>query len=470
MVMGSLSQEAEVVVIGAGPGGYVAALRLADLGKEVVLVEEREELGGVCLTEGCIPSKVLINVVELGNAAKESDDMGLKVKDVEYDLDKLRNWTGSVVDGLTTGVGSLLKSRGVEVVHGKAQFADNRTILVDGGKLALKFKHCIIATGSRVTELPFGQDIGVWSSAEALQLPSVPKNLLIVGGGYIGLELGLVYAGLGSKITMVEFTGRLLIGADRDLSQVIVKHCEKRFDRIMVDSKVESIDKTDTGYNVLVSHNGESETIETDQVLVSIGRKPNTDDLALENTDVKVEDNGLILVDKQCRTNNPRIYAIGDIIPGPALAHKASREAKVAAETIANHKAELDNRAVPAVVFTDPEIAWTGLTEREAKEQGVSYKIGKFPLKALGRARTMGRTDGLVKILADPESELVLGVGMVGPHVSEMIAEATLAMEMGATLEDLMVTIHPHPTISEAIMEAAEVAAGTAVHIIPPKK
>jgi len=469
MVMGSLSQEAEVVVIGAGPGGYVAALRLADLGKEVVLVEAREKLGGVCLIEGCIPSKVLINVVELGNAAKESKEMGLKIQHNGYDLPQLRKWTNSVVDGLTSGVGSLLKSRGVEVFHGKAQFADNRTILVDGGRVALKFKKCIIATGSRVTELPFGKDMGVWSSVEALLLPSVPKSLLIVGGGYIGLELGLVYAGLGSKVTMVEFTGRLLIGADRDLSAVIVKHCEKRFERIMVDSKVESIDKTSKGYEVTISHKGESEVIKTDQVLVSIGRRPNTDDLGLENTDVIVEKDGLIKVDKHGRTNNSRIYAIGDIVPGPALAHKASREAKVAAENIANHDAEFDNRAVPAVVFTDPEIAWTGLTERDAKEDGIKYKLGKFPLRALGRARTMGRTDGFVKILADPDTNLVLGVGMVGPHVSEMIAEATLAMEMGATLEDLMVTIHPHPTISESIMEAAEVAAGTAVHIIPPK-
>ena len=468
MVMGSLSQEAEVVVIGAGPGGYVAALRLADLGKEVVLVEERAKPGGVCLIEGCIPSKVLINVVELGNAAREGKEMGLNVSSVEYDVDTLRDWTKKVVSSLTSGVGSLLKQRGVEVVHGKAQFADNRTVLVDGGRVALKFKQCIIATGSRVTDLPFGQDMGLWSSTEALLLPFIPKRLLIVGGGYIGLELGLVYAGLGSKITMVEFMNRLLIGADRDLSAVVVKQCEKRFERILVDSKVESIEKTSKGYTVIVSHEGESETIETDQVLVAIGRRPNTDDLGLENTDVKVEKNGLILVDKHCRTNNSRIYAIGDIVPGPALAHKASREAKVAAENIANHDAELDNIAVPAVVFTDPEIAWTGLSERDAKEQEIPYKLGKFPLRALGRARTLGRTDGFVKILADPDTNLVLGVGMVGPHVSEMIAEATLAMEMGATLEDLMVTIHPHPTISEAIMEAAEVAAGTAVHISQP--
>ncbi len=471
MVMGSLTQDVEVVVIGAGPGGYVAAIRLADLGKEVVLVEERDQLGGVCLIEGCIPSKVLINVVDLGNSAIEAKEMGLSVGEVSYDLDKLRKWTGTVVDGLTKGVGALLKKRGVEVINGRARFVDNNTLRVDGGKVTINFKHAVIATGSILNELPASFELSeeetrqLWSSADALKLPEVPERLLVVGGGYIGLELGLVYAGLGSKITMVEFTPRLLLGADPDLAGVMVKHCEKRFERIMVDSKVEKIEKGDSGYLITVSHNGETETIEADQVLVSIGRKPNTNDLGLDHTDVEVMDSGLIKVDGQGRTTVPNIFAIGDVVPGPALAHKASREAKVAAEVIADHKAENDNRSIPAVVFTDPEIAWTGLTEREAEEKGIKYKLGKFPLRALGRARTMGRTDGLVKVLADPDNDLVLGVGMVGPHVSELIAEASLAIEMGATLEDLMVTIHPHPTISESIMEAAEVAAGSAVHI-----
>ncbi len=465
--MGSLTQDAEVVVIGGGPGGYVAAIRLADLGKEVVLVEERESLGGVCLTEGCIPSKVLINVVDLGNSVIEAKKMGLTVKDLQYDLGALRKWTDSVVTGLTKGVSGLLKKRGVEVIHGRAQFKDNHTIIVDGGKTTLNFKHCVIATGSRINELPAAYDLPLWSSAEALKLPELPERLLVVGGGYIGLEMGLVYAGLGSKITMVEFFNRLLLGADEDLVEIMVKNCQKRFEKILVDSKVEKVEKSGAGYVVTVDHKGSKESIETDQILVSIGRKPNTDNLGLENTDIKVGERGLIIVDHQGRTNVPNIYAIGDIVPGPALAHKASREAKVAAEAIAEHVSEFDNRAIPAVVFTDPEIAWTGLTEREAKEQDVKYIVGKFPLRALGRARTMGKPEGLVKILADPNHGLVLGAGMVGPHVSEMIAEATLAMEMGATLEDLMVTIHPHPTISESIMEAAEVAAGSPIHINP---
>lgn len=469
MVMGSLTQDAEVVVIGAGPGGYVAAIRLADLGKEVVLVEESEDLGGVCLREGCIPSKVLINVVDMGNSAVDARKMGLNVGEVSYDLDKLRKWTGSVVDGLTKGVRMLLEKRGVEIVHGRAQFVNNNTISVDGGKVKLNFKHAVIATGSRINELPSAYDLPLWSSSEALKLPEVPKRLVVVGGGYIGLEMGLVYAGLGSKVTMVEFSERLLLGADPDLAGVMIKHCEQRMDRILTESRVEKVEKSGDGYAVTVSHKGENEVIECDQVLVAIGRKPNTDNLGLENTDVKIIDHGLIDVDVHNRTSVPNIYAIGDVVRGPALAHKASREAKVVAEIIADHQAEFDNRAIPAVVFTDPEIAWTGLTEREAHDQGISYKLGKFPLRALGRARTMGRTDGMVKILSDPETNLVLGVGMVGPHVSEMISEATLALEMGATLEDLMVTIHPHPTISESIMEAAEVAAGSAVHIIAPK-
>jgi dihydrolipoamide dehydrogenase len=469
MVMGSLSQETEVAVIGSGPGGYVAALRLADLGKEVILVEERDRLGGTCLLEGCIPSKALISAVELTEAARNAERIGLSFDNLRLDHQRLRKWTDSVVDGLAQGIDGLLKRRGVEVVQGRAQFAGNRKLIIDGGG-SIEFQHCIIATGSSLSNLPPGIDPTVWSSADALQLSQVPETLLVVGGGYIGLEMGLVYAGLGSRVSIAEFFPRLLMGADFDLVDIMVKHISGRLEEIMVESKVASIEPTNDGFAVQIEQDGQQQARQFAQVLVAIGRQPNTSDLGLENTGVVVDERGFIETDQECRTAEPHIYAIGDVTHGPMLAHKASREGKVAAEVIAQHDASFDNRAIPAVVFTDPEIAWTGLTEREAAEQNIEVTVGRFPLAALGRARTMGRAEGLVKVISDPQTNLVLGVGMVGPHVSELIAEGTLALEMGATLEDLMVTIHPHPTISEAIMEAAEVAAGTAVHVKPPRK
>jgi dihydrolipoamide dehydrogenase len=471
MVMGSLRQEAEVAVIGGGPGGYVAAIRAADLGKEVVLIEEREQLGGVCLLEGCIPSKSLIHVVELAESAKAAQSLGLHIEGVRFDLQALREWTQSVVAGLTSGIGGLLKRRGVEVIHGRARFANNRSLAITGADIsAVDFQTCIIATGSRINELPSGYNLPVWSSAEALKLPEVPERLLVVGGGYIGLEMGLVYAGLGSKVTMVEFLPSLLAGADADLVDVVVKNCQTRFESISTGSKVTGVERTASGFAVDIESKGKTDRQEFNQVLVAIGRRPNTDDLGLDTTQIDPNEKGIIEVSPEGRTVEPHIYAIGDVTSGPQLAHKASREGKVVAEVIAGQPSAFDNRAIPAVVFTDPELAWAGLTEREAQAEGKQVKIGRFPLSALGRARTMGRTDGLVKILTDPETDRVLGIGMVGPHASELIAEGTLALEMGATLEDLMVTIHPHPTLSEAIMEAAEVAAGAAVHVNAPKR
>ncbi len=471
MVMGSISQEAEIAVIGGGPGGYVAAIRAADLGKEVILVEEREQLGGVCLIEGCIPSKALINAVELIDTAQRAKRFGLNFGEVQTDLDSLRKWSGSVVKTLTKGVDGLLKRRGVEVIRGRARFTSANDLAVEGEESAsIKFQNAIIATGSRINELPAAYDLPVWSSAEALTLPNIPESLLVVGGGYIGLEMGLVYAGLGSKVTMVEFFPNLLMGADQDLVEVVVKNCKKKFESIMVESKVVGLEQTSNGYAASIEHGGETAKHEFEQVLVAVGRRPNTEDIGLDTLGITPGDDGRIAVNDENRTKVSHIFAIGDIAPGPMLAHKASREAKVAAEVIANQKSAFDNRAIPAVVFTDPELAWTGLTEAEAKEQGKGIAVGKFPLTALGRARTLGRTEGMVKIISDKQSGLILGVGMVGPHVSELIAEGTLALEMGATLEDLMVTIHPHPTLSEAIMEAAEVAAGSPVHINPPRK
>lgn len=466
MVMGSLREETEIAVIGGGPGGYVAAIRAADLGKEVLLIEEREQLGGVCLIEGCIPSKALISAVELLDSAREAKKMGLKFGEPGVDLDALRKWTESVVESLTKGVDGLLKKRGVEVLHGRARFENNKTLTVEGtGLTSVDFKNCIIATGSDINRLPVGMELPLWSSGEALKIPEVPQRLLVVGGGYIGLELGMVYAGLGSRVTVVEFFPRLLMGADEDLVEVVVKSCEKRFEKIMTDSRVVGIEKGVNGYIATVEHQGQKSRIETDQVLVAVGRRPNTDKLGLEHTKISPNKGGFIQVDSAGRTAEEHIYAIGDITPGPMLAHKAGREGRVVAEVIAEHPSAFDNRAIPAVVFTSPELAWTGLTEREAEAQKIKVNVGRFPLRALGRARTLGKTEGLVKVITEPDSGLVLGVGMVGSHVSELIAEGTLAVEMGATLEDLMVTIHPHPTMSEAIMEAAEVAAGMPVHI-----
>ena len=477
MVMGSLKVETQVAVIGAGPGGYVAAIRAADLGKEVLLVEAREKLGGVCLIEGCIPSKALINAVEIAHSAKHAAEIGIEFGEVRIDLVKLRAFTRKVVDGLTGGIAGLLKRRGVQVVQGHARFTSPYTLHIEapadkGNDVSeVQFEQCIVATGSRINELPTAYDLPLWSSAEALTLPRIPERLLVVGGGYIGLEMGLVYAGLGAKVTMVEFFPRLLTGADPDLVEVMVREVTNRFEDVLLDSKVAGVEKSADGYVATIEDkDGVRQQRTFDEVLVAIGRKPNTDDLGLEKAGLSVDERGLIPVDDQQRTAVPHIFAIGDIVRGPQLAHKASREAKVAAEVIAGEPAAFDNRAIPAVVFTDPEIAWAGLTEREADEQGVAVNVGRFPLSALGRARTLGRTDGLVKILSDPDTNLVRGVGMVGVGVSELIAEATLAIEMGATLEDLMVTIHPHPTISEAIMEAAEAAAGQSVHLNPPRK
>ncbi len=472
MVMGSLRQETQVAVIGSGPGGYVAAIRLADLGKEVVLIERQGRDGGACLLEGCIPSKALINAVEVKEHALHAEQFGLKFTGMEIDPKRLRQWTDEIVAGLSQGVSGLLKRRGVTVIRGHARFESATGLAIEGGEVSgIDFEQCIIATGSALNRLPEGIVQSVWSSADALKLERVPGSLLVVGGGYIGLEMGLVYQGLGSEVSVVEFFPRLLMGADEDLVDVMVGQVSQRLHEILLESKVLTIDETRSGgFDVTIEHEGRTIARHYDQVLVAIGRRPNTDDLGLEHTKVRTDDKGFILTDETCRTDEPTIFAIGDAATGPMLAHKASREGKVAAEVIAGHDGAFDNRAIPAVVFTDPEIAWSGLTEREAGEQGIAVKVGRFPLSALGRARTLGRTDGLVKVIADADTGTILGVGIVGPMASELIAEGTLAIEMGATLEDLMATIHPHPTLSEAILEAAEVAAGEAVHLNPPRK
>ena len=471
MVVGSLRQSTEVVVIGAGPGGYVAALRAADLGKDVILVERRDRRGGVCLLEGCIPSKALIHAVNVMEEVRAAKKMGITVKDLEVDRERLLKWKESVVSGLCRGIDGLLEKRGVEVVTATARFETSTSLALEGAEAsAIDFQHCIIATGSRPVHLPFTEGKGVWTSTEALQVPSVPARLLVIGAGAIGLELGQVYAGLGSKVVCVEAMESILPGADPDLAEVVERACRKRFEALHLESKVTALEgNPGDGYKATLEKKGGETAVEAfDQVLIAVGRIPATEDLGLENTRVARDPRGFIETDETCQTADPAIFAIGDVTRGPQLAHKASREAKVAAEVIAGRKAAFDNRAIPGVVYTDPEVAWTGLTELDAAEEGREVKIGVFPLAALGRARTLGRTDGKVKVIAEAGSDLVLGVGIVGPSASDLIAEGTLAVEMGATLEDLMVTIHPHPTLSEAVMEAAEVAADVCVHLPRP--
>jgi dihydrolipoamide dehydrogenase len=474
MVVGEMIYDTDVVVIGGGPGGYTAAIAAADLGKEVVLVESAEQLGGVCLTRGCIPSKTLIHVVNIADSVRQAETMGIVCEKIGFDPGALAAHIRTTVDDLADGVSRLVKNRDIEQVQGHARFIESNQVYVDGANTIVRFKHAVIATGSRINELPEDLDAGlgsdVWTSDQALTVPEIPSSLLVIGGGYIGLEIGQAYAGLGTRVTLVEFAPRLLSGADKDLVQVVVKQCEKQFAAVHVDSRVTKITRKDDGFSVtIVIRDGEiTETFS--RVLAATGRRPNTTDLGLSALGIDTNDQGLIPVDEQCRTVLPHIFAIGDITAGPALAHKAVRQARVAAEVIAGKKSAYDNVSVPAVLFTRPEIAWTGLTETKAQKNSIPVTVEKFPLSALGRAKSVGRTHGFVKILTDPDSEQILGMGIAGEHASELIAEGNLAIEMGACLEDLIVSIHPHPTFSEAIMEAAEAARHKSVHLMKPQR
>jgi dihydrolipoamide dehydrogenase len=467
VIVGDLAEETQLVVIGGGPGGYVAAFKAADLGIETTLIDEVELLGGVCLREGCIPSKALLHVAHLIENAAEAENWGITFNQPKIDVDKLRGWKDSVVDKLCGGVNTLASKRKVRVIHGRARFEDTHTLHIDSNAVSrLKFKHAIIATGSHAKQLPekvIPADVAQ-SSTQALALSDVPGALLVVGGGYIGLELGQVYAALGSKVTVIEALDRLLPGADPDLARVLVARLKKQFAAIHTDTKLEHAKPSGKSVEVTYQQNGESKSEKFDRVLVSVGRAPNSADLGLENTKVQVNDRGFIEIDAHRRTAEPHIYAIGDVAGDPMLAHKASREGIVAAENIAGHDSVFDNRAIPAVVYTSPEVAWCGLTEIEAKEQGQDYKLGKFNWSASGRAIAMGRPEGLTKIITDADGRRILGVGIVGEHAGDLIAEAVLAMEMGAEAEDLALTIHPHPATSETVMEAAESVIGKAIH------
>lgn len=465
--MAEARHETDLVVIGGGPGGYAAAFHAADLGLEVTMVDVRDRPGGVCLNVGCIPSKALLHAAQVIDEARHSKEFGIQFKEPVLDLDALRGWKEKVVDQLTGGLSQLARARGVTFVQGKATFSDSHTLAVSGGKVAeVAFKRAIIATGSRPSGIP-GIELEserLMDSTGALEIRDVPKKLLVVGGGYIGLELGSVYATLGSKVTVVELLDGLLPGADRDLVRPLAKRLGGLLDAIHLKTKVTAMKETKQGISVTLE--GALEGNHTfDRVLVSVGRKPNSEGLGLEQTSVKVGRGGFIEIDEQRRTTESHIFAIGDVAGQPMLAHKAMREGKVAAEAIAGQKSAFDNRAIPAVVFTNPEVAWAGLTETEAKEKGLDVQVTRFPWAASGRSLTLGRKDGLTKMIFEPGSGRILGVGIVGPNAGELIAEGTLAIEMAAVAEDLALTIHTHPTLSETVGEVAEMFLGHATHI-----
>jgi dihydrolipoamide dehydrogenase len=473
MVMGEIERETQVVVIGAGPGGYAAAFRSADLGLEVTLVDSAPALGGECLHHGCIPSKALLTATHLLDQIAAAQRMGIRADHVSVDPSIMNQWKDGILAQLAKGLDQLAARRGIEIVHGSATFTGSRRIRVsDGGAGSLSFEQAIIATGSRPIHLPGVEIDGerVLTAREALQLRDIPERFLVIGGGYIGLELGSVYARLGSRVTVVELTAQLLPGIDRDLVQVVQQTLQKRGVEIHLRTKVTGLQNEAGHITVnLAQEGGTTLALEADRVLMAVGRRPNTDGLGLEQTRIKLDARGFIPVDARRRTTDARIYAVGDVTGEPMLAHKAAREGKVAAEAIAGEPAAFDNITVPAVVFTEPEIAWCGLSEDQARAAGYAVKVGKFPFRALGRALTMNATDGFVKVIADAEREVLLGVRMVGAQVSDLISEAVLAIEIGAQLEDLAATIHPHPTLSEALAEAAEVALQRTIHIYHPR-
>ncbi len=465
------AKKVDIVVLGAGPGGYAAAFYAADKGRKVVLVEQDTRLGGVCLNRGCIPSKALLHATKMVSEAKESAHRGITFGEAKVDVEKLRAWKNSILEKLAGGVATLAKSRGVEVLTGRGYFENSKTLRVEtkDGQKFLAFEKAIIAVGSK-SAMPKAFDLGnplIMTSKEALEVPDIPENLLVIGGGYIGMELGTVYAALGSRVTVVEALPAILSGADPDLVRPVARSAEKTFKEIRVNTKVAKM--STAGKHIKVAFGDGKEEL-YDRVLVSVGRVPNCNDVGLENTKIQRDDRGFIKVNAQQQTADPDIYAIGDVAGGLLLAHKASREARVAVEVITGEGGAFQDIVIPAVVFTEPEIAWAGLTEAEAKEKGIPVQVAKFPWAASGRALTFDHTEGVTKLIIDPETERILGVGICGHGAGELIAEAVLAIEMGATAFDLAATVHPHPTLSETLMEAAEVFYGHSTHLFSRKR
>lgn len=465
---------APLVVLGGGPGGYAAAFLAADLGMEVTLVEKDPRLGGTCLLRGCIPSKALLHVGRVLAEAREMEEWGISFAKPSVAIEALRDRKDKVIGALTGGLGQLAKRRNVRVVQGEARFSDSGSLaiaLADGGSETLSYDHCILASGSRPAKIP-AFDIGsprVMDSTGALELADIPESLLVIGGGYIGLEMGTVYAELGTRVSVVELTDGLLPGADSDLVKPLHKRLEKLFEAIRLQTKVVRLEDRGEGVEAFFEgpDGGTSQTFS--RVLVAVGRRPNSDGIGLENTGVVVDSKGFVEVDGQQRTADRQILAIGDVCGEPMLAHRASHQGKVAVEAIHGEPALFDPRAIPAVVFTDPEIAWAGLTEQEAAAAGREVEISRYPWAASGRAHALGRIDGLTKLLVDPESDRVLGVGIVGPGAGELIAEGTLAIEMGCSARDVSETIHPHPTLGETVAFSAENYFGVATEIYRPR-
>jgi len=472
----SVTSSSELVVLGGGPGGYSAAFYAADLGMEVALVEKEENPGGVCLYRGCMPSKALLHIARLIREVSEAEKLGVSFGRVKVDIDRVREWKDSVVARQTGGLGQLVNARKIRFIRGAGRFASSETILierVDGESETVTFKHAILASGSRPAKVP-AFDIGssrVMDSTSALEIPDLPKSLLVVGGGYIGLELGSVYAALGSRVSVVEMMPGLLPGADRDLVRVLEKRIRGEFDAIMVNTRVSGIKELKSGIRVTFETDGEAvEPATYDKVLVSVGRRPNSSDLGLENTSVRINDRGFVEVNEKLGTDDASIFAIGDVVGDPMLAHKAFHEARVAVDALRGGKVAFEPAAIPAVIFTDPEIAWAGLTETQANEEGIEVKVSRFPWAASGRATTLERNDGLTKLIIDPKTDRVLGVAIAGVGAGDMIAEGTLAIEMAALASDIAHTIHPHPTLSETVMEAAEVFYGSSSHVYRPRR
>ena len=464
--------QTEIVVLGAGPGGYAAAFYAADKGKKVILVDSSERLGGVCLNRGCIPSKALLHASQVLSQAESAKEMGITFTKPQLDLAKLREWKNGIITKLSNGIKGLAQQRKVEVIIGRGHFENSQLLRVENseGQQFIQFEKAIIAVGSRPA-IPAAFDLGnkrIMTSTEALELDEVPETLLVVGGGYIGMELGTVYASLGSKVVMVEANASILAGADPDLARPVLKYAQTHFQELRLSTKIVKMATSGKQIKVIFESEGNTKEELYDRVLISIGRVPNSKDLGLENTQVELDEKGFVKVNNQQKTKDASIYAIGDIAGGLMLAHKASKEAKIAIEAILGETSIFEH-LIPAVVFTHPEVAWVGLTETEAKAKGITHKVAKFPWGASGRAMTIQSTEGMTKLIIDPETDRILGVGIVGVGAGDLISEGALAIEMGATALDLAEVIHPHPTLSETMMEAAEVFYGHSTHVYVKK-